>query len=304
MDFPAKSLASVRPRFIRAEAHMKIPKALQLLILMFIASTNGVSQPQGERFVSISVPGESWVVRIDAPDFVVSQNEIRSEGQKYLMATNGRSNVVLSVTLEKVSGHAEIEECRSSLQRRTAGDGPFKITNVRAREINGVPVVEYLIPEVEGIKVQQGNLFACMVNEDVYIDIHLRKWNFRQKMMHCLRQFSKPRGLLRQSQMPRPQMGQRPASSSPMASQAFLQGRYSAAIGPYQQALDLEKKQPTLDQTLTRVLIDNLGMAYGITGDLVKATEVFNYGVSKDPTYPMFYTTSLVCMARSMTWPT
>jgi len=108
-------------------------------------------------------------------------------------------------------------------------------------------------------------------------------------MMHCLRQFSKPRGLLRTVANAAPANGGNASQFFADGSQAFLQGRYSAAIGPYQQALDLEKKQPTLDQTLTRVLIDNLGMAYGITGDLVKATEVFNYGVSKDPTYPMFY---------------
>ena len=40
---------------------------------------------------------------------------------------------------------------------------------------------------------------------------------------------------------------------------------------------------------MTRVLIDNLGMAYGITGDLGKASEIFNYGVSIDPLYPIFY---------------
>ena len=30
-------------------------------------------------------------------------------------------------------------------------------------------------------------------------------------------------------------------------------------------------------------------MAYGITNDLNRAEETFNYGVSKDPNYPMFY---------------
>ena len=30
-------------------------------------------------------------------------------------------------------------------------------------------------------------------------------------------------------------------------------------------------------------------MAYGISGDLKQAKETFDYGVSKDPTYPLFY---------------
>src|SRR6202041_2155860 len=46
---------------------------------------------------------------------------------------------------------------------------------------------------------------------------------------------------------------------------------------------------PQLDRTSWRGLVENLGMAYGITGDLPHAEVSFNYGLSKDPDYPMFY---------------
>jgi tetratricopeptide (TPR) repeat protein len=69
----------------------------------------------------------------------------------------------------------------------------------------------------------------------------------------------------------------------------FLKRDYKKAIVPYQKALDLQKEKRTLDKTLWKVLIDNLGMAYGISGDLDKAKETFEYGISKDPNYPMFY---------------
>jgi tetratricopeptide (TPR) repeat protein len=69
----------------------------------------------------------------------------------------------------------------------------------------------------------------------------------------------------------------------------FMKRDYQKAIKPYQKALDLEKQEPTLDKTLWRVLVDNLGMSYGITEDLKKAKETFEYGLSKDPTYPMFH---------------
>lgn len=69
----------------------------------------------------------------------------------------------------------------------------------------------------------------------------------------------------------------------------FRSGNYAAAIGPYQKALDLEKSGTKLDITWFRVLIDNLGMAYGITGKLEEAKKVFEYGISKDKDYPLFY---------------
>jgi tetratricopeptide (TPR) repeat protein len=72
-------------------------------------------------------------------------------------------------------------------------------------------------------------------------------------------------------------------------SKYFLNNQFDKAIGPYQKALDLEKNDRKLESKLWRTLIDNLGMAYGITGDLKSAEDVFQYGISKDPTYPIFY---------------
>ena len=72
-------------------------------------------------------------------------------------------------------------------------------------------------------------------------------------------------------------------------SKAFLDGDFKKAIPPYQKALDREKANRTLGDTIWRVMVDNLGMAYGISGDLKKAKETFDYGLSKDPKYPMFH---------------
>ena len=69
----------------------------------------------------------------------------------------------------------------------------------------------------------------------------------------------------------------------------YLKHDFKKAIPPYQKALDLEKEHPTLGKTLWKVLVDNLGMSYGITGNLKKAKEIFEYGISKDPDYPLFY---------------
>jgi tetratricopeptide (TPR) repeat protein len=69
----------------------------------------------------------------------------------------------------------------------------------------------------------------------------------------------------------------------------YLRRDFKKAIGPYQKALDLEKQKRTLEQNLWRVLVDNLGMSYGITGNLKVAKQTFEYGISEDPEYPMFY---------------
>lgn len=69
----------------------------------------------------------------------------------------------------------------------------------------------------------------------------------------------------------------------------YLARDYKKAIPPYEKALELEKQEPKLKKELWFVLIDNLSISYGITGDLARSKEVLEYGISKEPTYPMFY---------------
>ncbi|MEO8041493.1 MAG: hypothetical protein ABI646_02685 [Acidobacteriota bacterium] len=69
----------------------------------------------------------------------------------------------------------------------------------------------------------------------------------------------------------------------------YMNGAYKGAIKPYQKALDLEKKDRKLERKFWIVLVDNLGMAYGITGDVKSSFAVFDYGISVEPTYPLFY---------------
>ena|SRR5882672_2778379 len=74
---------------------------------------------------------------------------------------------------------------------------------------------------------------------------------------------------------------------------------YKKAIGPYSRALELEKAHRTLERNAWLVLIDGLGMSYGITGNLAKAKETFEYGLSQEPRYPMFYY-NLACTYAEM----
>jgi tetratricopeptide (TPR) repeat protein len=82
-------------------------------------------------------------------------------------------------------------------------------------------------------------------------------------------------------------------------SAAYLRHDYKKAIHFYSKALSLEKKKPTLEKDIWRVLVDNLGMSYGISGNNNKAKEIFEYGLSKDDKYPMFYY-NLACAYAEM----
>ena len=72
-------------------------------------------------------------------------------------------------------------------------------------------------------------------------------------------------------------------------SQFYLNRDYKRAIPLYQKALDLEKQDRKLERKFWLVLVDNLAMAYGITGDIKSSQAVLEYGISIEPTYPMFH---------------
>jgi tetratricopeptide (TPR) repeat protein len=79
----------------------------------------------------------------------------------------------------------------------------------------------------------------------------------------------------------------------------FLRRDYSQAAIYYEKALALERRKPTLARNYWRVLVDNLAMAYGISGDLGRSRATLDYGLAKDPTYPSFYYTMACVEAES-----
>jgi len=81
---------------------------------------------------------------------------------------------------------------------------------------------------------------------------------------------------------------------------AFRDRDLKKALTELKTALDELKAEPGFERSVMwRVLVDNLGMAYGITGDLKSAKATFDYGVSKDPGYPMFHY-NLACTFAEM----
>lgn len=71
-----------------------------------------------------------------------------------------------------------------------------------------------------------------------------------------------------------------------LANVKFINGDYKGCIPLYKNVM---KQDTLLERTHWHVLIDNLGMAYGITGNLGMSEQTFKYGLSKDSIYPMFY---------------
>lgn len=232
--------------------------------------------------------GKPWEVRVIAPGFAVERDVVQPDGRVYVLARRGAFG--LSIMLEKVQGAATDDGCVKTFAARAKGNNGFKLSEVTQSRLGEVPTLEYMVAEAGGVPVRQRSLLGCLAKDDVYADIHLSKMRFepadREELLTILRSASIAAA--------DPAASARPRTSSSLeltaaGSRFFLQREYGKAIASYQPAFDLEKKERKLTPTLWRVLIDNLAMAYGISGKESEAEEVLKYGISQDPTYPMFY---------------
>lgn len=281
---------------------MRTLAAAALACLLLVSAATAVSQQEtGKEAVSVGFPQKTWALAFDGTGFQVKTNGLQPDGRAYLLAENETTKVVLSVFLEKAADPAKTESCQENQKQRLEQKVEYKREKVETRESAGMVIVEYTIPEFDGVPVLQRNLFACISKDDVFVDIHLSKTFFKAgqealflSVLDSAHFIAKTATAAKLPAVLKQPAGSTAPSQSSLdyfrqGSGYYIQGNYRAAIEPYQRALDLEKQAPRLSKNYWRVLVDNLGMAYGLTGDLDRAEETFNYGLSRDSTYPMFY---------------
>jgi hypothetical protein len=258
----------------------------------------GESEPQ----TVVAWPEKGLGLSIDLTGFKKDIDHVKPDGRRYLMASHPKTGLNVSVTLEKIPSKASTKGCVEHLQQLQKGPFVTRGQDIKLNTVGEIPTLEYTLREFQGVRLDQKNMYACMAQDNVYADIHLSKVQYTTADVPLFQSILKTVNL----QPDRSQILQAQAPATPtsmqlfrMGSALYLQNKYDQAISPYQKALDLEKTHPQLDKTLWRVLIDNLGMAYGMTGHLTEARATFEQGLQADPTYPMFHY-NLACTFAEM----
>ncbi len=251
-------------------------------------------------------PEKGLGLSIDLAGFKKDIDQVKPDGRRYLMASHPKTGLTVSVTLEIVPTQASAQGCIEQLTLIQKGPLATRGQDVTLNTAGKLPTLEYILHKFEGVPVDQKNVYACLAQQDVYADIHLSKIQytaadapFFQSILNSVRLQSGPSEVKqRQTKtQPPPQIKPQVQPPAPPSSRELLdighalyrQNSYAQAIQPYQKAFELEKVEPQLDRNLWRALIDNLGMAYGMTGHLKEARSTFEQGIQADPTYPMFH---------------
>lgn len=216
--------------------------------------------------------------------------EARTDGKEtQLRALDRGDHLLITAFLQKVKFSASAEECRAKWWPMTEKSAPMKREQLRQYEKDGTAVVDYLVPEFRGNPIHQRTIHAYLGGLGLCAEVHLSKEQFvtgDEKLFDDVLATVQLR--LDESTAD----DQSPDEKNQLlaeGSKFYLKHDYAAAAKRYQKALDLEKQNRTLNKSLFRVLVDNLGMSYGLVGKLSKAKETFEYGVTQDAEYPLFH---------------
>lgn len=283
---------------------------LLLLLIPFSPLTQSAysQQPEGSS-VGLTVSKAPWTLFITGEALVLKIQKIEPDGSRgYFMLVDEKAEMFASLFIEPVKKCKTSKECRDMLWK--LGNPNWQNPqNVKLSEIGEISILELMVPEFQGKPIRQQNMYAEFVVDGYWADLHLSKTLYQdqdrglfERMVKSVRFESKKGDVSDDRQAPsgpEERIAKETMRLVAQASAAYLKKDYKKSIQLYSKVIDLERKQATLDKNIWRVVVDNLGMSYGISGDNKKAKEVFEYGLSKDGAYPMFYY-NLACAHAEM----
>ena len=250
----------------------------------------------------ISVPGVKGVLEINV-GATRWETRIRSQKEIYMTAMDRSDQLLISASLQQVPFAASPEKCRGDRwpnQERALRTHNMKPEHLQQTRRGEFALVEFMVPKNQVAELRMKDVHAYWGSGNLCAELHLSKVQFQQEDYSLFEQvLTTTRFLPDEPPAPVLSVDLSVVAYVSQGSKLYLKKNYAEAAAFYQRALDMEKQKRTLNQDMFRVLVDNLGMSYGISGNLPKAKETLEYGITQDATYPLFYY-SLACMYGEM----
>ncbi len=288
---------------------MKQLTLIFFFLVVLISSVFAQSQNVGGSTINFTVPRAPWTLTLAGGALVLDDQQTKLAAERgYFLFRDTKNELSISLFIEPVSKCKTSKECRDLVWK--SGNPTWKnLQNTVQSEIGEISFLEFLLPEFQGQKLNQQNMYAEFVVDNYWVDLHISKVLYKpedhtlfEQIVKSVKFEAKKNGWGQAKKSEDPSTAKIAKEALKFASQgsaAYMERDLRKAIEFYGKALELEKKVPTLDKNIWIVVVDNLGMSYGISGDNKKAKEIFEYGLSKDDSYPLFYY-NLACAHAEM----
>ncbi len=250
------------------------------------------------RTLHYTVPDTKGALEIALPDFSIRSVALQTEDGLWMFADHKPTDMTVNIRLRRAPQPGiTAKECRKRFygdkgqvyktkNRFWFGDNKQYQDEVLS-ERGAMALAEFTIRSIG-----QKHLLAYLATDQLWAEVEITKDRFKAEDARLFEAILDTVHL-------NPSYILTSYDHLAQGSLLYLGRDYRNAAKSYQRALDLEKQDSQLGPTLWHVLVDNLGMSYGMTGELGRAKEIFEYGLSKDPAYPLFYY-NLACTYAEM----
>ena len=258
----------------------KLISLIRVFLFLLISIT--ISWARDDSTISLSLPDLQWALELNLPGFDIKQKEVASRGNAARFhAENQKTGVIVSAFLEKAPRNGTSIDCRDFYWAR-AQKSPFKKDEIKQYEMKNMALIEYIVREYQGMRFNQKNINAYLAEDNYWIDIHLSKGNYQPEDDKLFESILETISIDRKHT----------ASSYDnfyYGNIFYKQKEYKKAIPFFERALEQENRKAILGKDFFKIVVDLLGMSYGISGDLSRAKEIFQWAIIKEPEFPMFY---------------
>jgi hypothetical protein len=125
----------------------------------------------------LSLPGQAWTLEIPSDELAIEGDLTRSDGRARALAAQDPAGLAMTVFLEANQGTTS-QACREMYWQRLKSQSPLAMDDVKMSERGPVALVEYVVREHQGVKLDQKHLNAYLAKAGTCIDIHLSKVRF------------------------------------------------------------------------------------------------------------------------------
>lgn len=254
-------------------------------VVAFSAVFLGVVSPQAENAnpARLSLPNINWALQIELQGFdTFEQQFLPNLKGRSIKVKDSKNGFIASAYITPAKKPIDVRRFRDQEWNNLRKLG-FKYVDVKKYEKDEVAFVEYFIREFEGVTdLNMKNIYSYRFREDMCITLHLSKVKFSSGDQRFFDRFFENTRLIDDYE-------QTSYDYWLYGSHFYKNGKYEASTKYYQLSLDLEKDHQELTEHYWLVLVDNLAIAYGISGSIDSSIQVLEYGISLKPEYPMFY---------------
>jgi hypothetical protein len=152
-------------------------KALLLCAAAVLTVAPLFGQSQNE--VKLSLPNHDWALVMNLPGFQMQSNDLGNDGTaRRFVAEDIQNGMFITVYLERAAKPGDAGACRKyywSKEERV----PLPRSDVRMYNRGRMAVVEHMVFEYQGHRLDQKHMNAYMVEGDIWIDIHISMVQYR-----------------------------------------------------------------------------------------------------------------------------